>query len=557
VTAASALISAMAGIVLLIACLNLANMMLARATSRRKEFAIRLALGGGRRRLVRQLLTEGLMLSLVGGVVGLLLSYWSIQLLVSTLEAILPFGVVSIAGPDVRVLAATLVFCLLSVLVFGFGPAWKCSRPDVVPDLKESVGGDVLLAGKRRWFAARNLLVVGQLALSLALLAAGGLFLRGALEAAGVDPGFRMDRSLLVELDAGLIGYGESQALRVYSDLVERLQSLPGVEHAGIAVTVPFGNVRLGERVRLAGESTVNASDPDDGSVSAGFNAVGADYFRALDVPLMRGRFFTPAETESADAPPVAIINDELARRLFPDDDPLGQNIRYGDVDTEKGQRIFAIVGIVPTVQHSLIPARAEPYIYVPFGQDYRSNVNIHLSVSPGAEEAEAALLQPVRKQIRAADERMPILTARTFQDHFDNNGELWLVRTGARVFSLFGALALFLAAAGVYGVRAYMVAQRTREIGIRMALGATRRDAVRLVLRDGFSLTLWGLGIGLALALMAGQLLSGMLYRVSATDPAVFLGAPLVLALVSVLACYVPARRAATVNTMVALRYE
>jgi predicted permease len=557
VTAASALISAMAGVVLLIACLNLANMMLARATSRRKEIAVRLALGGSRRRLIRQLLTEGFLLALAGGMAGLILAYWGIQLLTATLEAVIPFGVVLIAGPDVRVLVATLAFCLLSTLVFGFGPAWKCSRPNIVPDLKESVGGDVFQAGKHKWFAARNLLVVGQLALSLALLAAGGLFLRGALEASGVDPGFRMDRSLLIELDAGLIGYEEPQGLRAYSDLVERLQSLPGVEHAGIAVTVPFGNVRLGERIRPAGESFSNESDPEDRSVSAGFNAVGTDYFRVLDVPLMRGRFFTQAETESDSAPPVAIVNEELARRLFPEEDPLGQIIRYGDADTEKGRRIFEIVGIVPTLQHSLIPARAEPYIYVPFGQDYRSSVHIHLSVLPQGEEAEVGLLQAARKEIRSADENMPILTSRTFHDHFDSSGELWLVRTGARLFSLFGALALFLAAAGVYGVRAYMVAQRTREIGIRMALGATRRDAVRLVLREGFSLTFWGLGIGLALALMAGQLLSGMLYQVSATDPAVFVGAPLVLALVSILACYVPARRAATVNTMVALRYE
>jgi putative ABC transport system permease protein len=557
VTAASTLVSAMAGVVLLIACLNLANMMLARGTSRRKEIAIRLALGGSRRRLIRQLLTEGLLLSLAGGATGLLLSYWGMQLLTNSLEAVIPFGIVPIAGLDVRVLIATLGFCLLSTLVFGFGPAWKCSRPNVVPDLKESVGGEVFYAGKRRWLAARNLLVVGQLALSLVLLAAGGLFLRGALEAAGVDPGFRMDRSVLIELDAGLIGYDDTRGLRVYSDLVERLRALPGVEQVSLAATVPFGNVRLGERVRPAGGAPVIESDPNDRSVSAGFNAIGADYFRALDVQLLRGRFFNRSETENDSAAPVAIINDELARRLFPGKDALGQNIQYGDADTEEGRRIFEIVGIVPTLQHSLIPARAEPYVYVPFGQGYRSNVHLHIAVSPRGKGAEDDLLQAVRREIRSADANMPVLNARSFHDHFDTSAELWLVRTGARLFSVFGALALFLAAAGVYGVRAYMVAQRTREIGIRMALGATRRDAVRLVLREGFSLTLSGLGIGLVLALMTGQLLSSMLYRVSATDPAVFVVTPLVLMVVSLLACYVPARRAATVNTMVALRHE
>jgi putative ABC transport system permease protein len=215
------------------------------------------------------------------------------------------------------------------------------------------------------------------------------------------------------------------------------------------------------------------------------------------------------------------------------------------------------VVGVVPTLQQNLIPAHPEPYIYVPFGQEFRSNVHIHLRVTPQEEGGEANLLQSVRQEIRSADENIPILTSRTFRDHFDHSGELWLVRTGARLFSLFGVLALFLAAAGVYGVRAFIVSQRTREIGIRMALGATRRDAIGLVLREGLYLTLWGIGVGLVLALVAGQLLSSMLYKVSSTDPVVFIGTPVVLALFSLLACYVPARRAAVVNTMVALRYE
>jgi len=556
VTLASVVLSAMAGIVLLIACLNLANMMLARATSRRREIAIRLALGSTRRRLIRQLLTEGLLLSLAGGLAGLLLAYGGMRFLTSTLEAVIPFGISLNAHLDARVLVAMLGFCLLSTLIFGLGPAWKSSRPNVVPDLKDTVGASIE-AGRRRLLCARNLLVVGQLALSLALLTAGGLFIRGAFEAAGLDPGFSLDQSLLIEMDAGLVGYDEARGRQLYVDLMDDLRALPGIEYAGIAATVPFGNVRLGERVRRAGGPEPDDGSAEDLSVSAGFNAIGADYFRALDVPLLRGRTFNRFEEESASSPPVAIINEELARRLFPEEEPLGQTIQYGKPNSEKGTRALEVVGVVPTLQQSLIPARAEPYIYVPFGQEFRSNAHVHLRVSQRSEGNEADLLRSVRQQIHATDERLPILTSTTLREHFDGSAELWLVRTGAQLFSLFGGLALFLAAAGVYGVRSFMVAQSTREIGIRMALGATERDAIGLVLREGLYLTSWGLGIGLALALGAGQLLSSMLYKVSATDPVVFVGTTLVLALFSVLACYLPARRAATVNTMVALRYE
>jgi predicted permease len=565
-TLVSVLISAMAGVVLFIACLNLANMMLARGAARRKEIAIRLSLGSGRQRLVRQMLTEGLMLSLAGGVAGFILAYWGMQLLASSFEAVLPFGIVLTTGPDVRVLIALLGFCLLSTLLFGFGPAWKSSRPNVVQDLKDTAGAEIARGGKRGLLSTRNLLVVGQLSLSLALLAAGGLFLRGALEAAGVDPGFDMDNGVLVELDTSLVGYNEIQGRELYNGLVERLGTFPGVECAATGATVPFGPISLGERIWRAGERPSSGDDPEaeSKSVSAGFNAIGADYFQALGVPLLRGRPFTRTESGSDSAPPVAIISEELARRLFPEEEPLGQQIQYGSADTEKGRRIIEVVGIVPNFQHSLLfsggsslSRTREPFIYVPLGQDFRHNVHIHLRTLHTTDDGLASLLESVRREIRTADELVPILTLRTFRDHFDNSVELWVVRLGARLFSLFGALALFLAAAGVYGVRAYMVAQRTREIGIRTALGATRRDNVGLVLREGVYLTVWGLGVGLALAFGIGQVISGLLYKVSATDPVVFVGASVVLALISLLACYVPARRAAMVETMVALRYE
>jgi len=552
VTMASAVLSAMAGIVLLIACLNLANMMLAKSTSRRKEIAIRLALGGSRLRLVRQLLSEGLLLSLVGGVFGLAIAYGGMRLLTSSLDAVIPFGIVLNTTPDARVLLAMLGFCVASTLLFGLGPAWKGSQPNVIPDLKENVGE---AQGQRRRFSSRNLLVVGQLALSLVLLAAGGLFIRGAVEAARIDPGFDLDHTLLVELDPGLIGYEEPRARRLYVELQERLSALPGVETASVAATVPFGNMRQGRTVRRAGGA--NIDDDETTAVAASFNAVGANYFDTLDVPLLRGRAFTPNEAENASSAPVMVINKELADRLFPGEEPIGQTIEFAGRDTSSDERIFEVVGVTPTLQQNLIPARAEPFFFVPFSQEFRFGAHLHLRLSSARTGQSAEVLKAARAVVGTVDAGLPVLASRTFREHFDNSAEFWLVRTGARLFSIFGGLALFLAAAGVYGVNSFRVAQSTREIGIRMALGATKRDAVGLVLREGMYLTSWGIGLGLVLSIVAGQALSSMLYKVSATDPTVLIGTPAVLAAASFLACYVPARRAASVSTMTALRYE
>jgi predicted permease len=552
----SILITSVAAVVLLIACLNLANMLLARGTARRKEFAVRLALGGGRGRILQQLLTEGLLLSLMGGVAGLCLAFWGSSLLIASMRTLLPLDLVYHSGPDVRVFAAMLGFCIFSTLVSGLGPAWKLSRPDLVCDLKEQAGED---AGTgRRLFSRRNYLVIAQLALSLILLSAAGFFVRGALKAADVDPGFSMDHGIVVELDPSLAGLNETRGRELYRLLLERLGSIPGVDTASLAATVPFGMVSLGRSVQKAGENT-DPADPDEAgkSVSARFNSVGADYFKALGLRLLRGRAFTAGEAGPGSGPRVAVIDERMAKKLWPGEDPLGKRIQFKGGKPGEHPEAIEVVGVAPGIRESLIGSELSPHVFVPFGQGYQSNMNIHLRISARGKEAENALLHTVRREIRNVDERLPVLALKTLRGHLEGSIEMWIVRTGAWLFAILGSVALLLAIVGVYGVRSYTVARRTREIGIMMALGATARDVLRLILREGLALTLTGILLGLPLALVAGRFLGSMLYEVSGSDPLVLSAASVLLASISLAACYLPARRAALVSPTKALRYE
>ncbi len=557
ITTVSILLSSVAGVVLLIACLNLANMLLARGTARRREFAIRLALGGGRLRILTQLLTEGLMLSFLGGAVGLCLAYWGSSLLIATMRTLIPLDLVFSSGPDLRVLGAMLGFCVISTLISGLGPAWNLSRPNVVADLKEHAGEDTG-AARHSLLSRRNLLVIAQLALSLALLVAAGLFVRGALKAANVDPGFSLDNGIIVELDPSLAGYSEARGRELFRLVVERVGALPGVEAASVAATVPFGMVSLGREVRMAGDNgEQNDSSRAARRTGARFNSVGTDYFKALGLRLLRGRAFNAGEAETGAAPRVAIVDDRLVKKLFPNEEALGKRIQFGGGKPGETPKTIEIVGIAPNIRERLIGSDPEPHVFVPFGQEYQSSMNIHVKIAAHGKEAENQFLQAVRREIRAVDERLPVLALKTLRAHLDASIEMWIVRTGAWLFTIFGAVALFLAIVGVYGVRSYAVARRTREIGIRMALGATTADALRLVLREGLILTLVGVSVGALLALAAGKLLGSMLYEVSGTDPLILVAAPLLLAAISLVACYLPARRAARVNPIVALRYE
>lgn len=549
------LLSATAGAVLLIACLNLASMMLARGTARRKELAIRLAIGGGRGPILRQLLLEGFLLSLLGGVLGLLLAYWGNSLLVSSILRILPLDLVFHTGPDLRVLGVATLFCVVSTLLFSLAPAWKLTRPDLVFDLKDNVSGDT--AGGRLGLS-RNLLVVGQVSLSLALLTAAGLFLRGAVNASHADPGFDLSGLLVVEVDPGLVGYDETRSREIFRALDERLTALAGIESTSLSATIPYGMVSQGKRVLPAAKASSSGPDEEQASaaVSARFNVIGADYFRTLRTPLLRGRAFTREEMFSDTAPPVAIVDEALAAALFPAGDALGQRIAFVARDGSKESEEMEVVGIAPNLRDDLFDEDRK-HVYAPFGRSFQRDMHFYLSSSLTGDKALRGQLEAVQAEIRKVDGQLPILTLKTMTGHLEESMALWMVRAGAKIFMVFGAVTLVLAVIGVYGLRAYSVAQRTREIGIRMSLGASANQTLFQVLREGLGITAAGTVLGLLLAAGIARLLGSFLYQVDSLDPVIFLTAPSILIAASVLACLVPARRASRIDPLVALKYE
>ncbi len=552
------LLLGMAVVVLLVACLNLANMLLARGTARRKEIAIRLALGGSRWRIVRQLLSEGFVLALLGGAGGLILGLWSSSLLIASMRKFMPFEIVWSIGANPAILAATFGFCLLGTLMFALGPALKISRSAVITDLKENAGEDVM---QRRWkFLPRNPLVVVQIAFSLALLTAAALFVRGAGKAASVDSGLKPGGSYLLEVDASLAGYEPKRAQELYQNLNARLAALPGVEQVSISATVPFGMISSDKNVQRAGVNLGAEARPSTAaegrSFQAAWNSVGANYFSTVGLPVLRGRAFTETEATQP-GPSVAIIDEPLAKKLWPDGDAIGQRVQYAGEKEQQNQTI-EIIGIVPVTRHALF-ANEEPdgAIYVPFARGFQSDTSFFVRFHALTPEAEATTAEVLRRVVRDVDPSLPIISLQTFAHYLDSNLDLWLVRAGAAMFSVFGGLALGLAVVGLYGVKAHSVARRTREIGIRMALGAHPGMVLRLIMREGSVMLLSGLALGLLLAAATGKILSGILFEVGAFDPPAFACAFTVLAAATLIASWLPARRATRINPMVALRTE
>ena len=524
------------GLVLLIACVNVANLLLARATRRRREIAIRVAIGATRARLVRQMLTESVVLSLIGGAVGLIAAFWTKDVVASL--------VAGGGGPnaaeirfDAKVILFTLAITLLSGLIFGLAPALQASRADLVPTLK----GDVTVPVGQRGFRLnlRKALVVLQVALSLVAVITAGLFVRSLQKASTVSPGFITENVVLMGLNFGREGYTQEQALQFQRQLLERVQSLPGVQAATIARDRPvsFGLLRS---IFLEGQEPT----PSGRGVLVQTNDVGPRYFETLGIPIVRGRDF--AETDNEKTPQVVIINEVMAQRFWPDQDALGKRFKFhGDPDYRQ------VVGIARDVKVTSLTERPRPLVYMPVRQDYPSQVTLHVRAGGDA----TRLVDGLRGEIQALDPKLSVLNVQTVSDRVTQSlqGE----RTQANLYGTLGVLALLLVSAGLYGVMSYLVAQRTREIGIRMALGASRGNVMGLVLKQSATLVSVGVGIGLGLSLIFTRFTASSLFGVTAVDPLTFVATSLLLMLVSLLASCLPARRATKVDPIIALRYE
>jgi len=560
VTLIGTLLMGMAGAVLLIASLNLANMLLARGTARSKEIALRLAVGASRWRIVRQLLCEGLLLAICGGLVGLVVSVWCNDLLLHSLARLLGsmnFSFVVKLRPDATVLAVTFLFCLIATMLFSLGPALKASKADLVNDLKQQVGEPARIGRFSRFFAPRHISVMAQIALSFMLLFSAGLFFRGALKASGLNPGFIAAGDLVTELDFSLIKKDPAEARRLIFAAVQRARDLPGVKTAAVGTMLPYGNFTNSRRIMSAREALPTDPKAPDPGAGALFTAITPGYFDAIGVKLLRGRDFTQAEAENRDTPRVGIIDEEMARKLFPNTEAVGQHIRYTQPPKDGSPNDVLVVGVVSSHRHDVQNDTLKRRLFVPLSQGYNGNVYLHVRLATKDRHAVAAFIPTMRQTLRSIDPDLPILSITPFVDLTEKSVGLWIVRLGALLFGVFGGIALVLAVVGVYGVKAYAVACRTREIGIRMALGAHRRDIFALIMRQGALQTALAVTIGLLLSLAAGRVLAQILYQVSPSDPFALVASGTMLAAAALLACFFPARRATHVEPLQALRTE
>ncbi len=531
--------------VLLIACANVANLLMARAATRRKEVAVRLALGATRGRLIRQLLTESVLLALAGATVGLFLAYWINQLLMAFKPPFPPpFTFTLDLSFDVRTFAFTFVLAIATGVIFGLVPALQASKPDVLPALKDESNAE---GARVRWLNFRNALVVTQVALSLALLISTGLFLRTLRYAQQIDLGFKPDQVLAASFNLRLQHYNEVQGREFYQRIVERVEGLPGVQTASVTNLLPLGFIWLSTPV-VPEDREVSPNE----RVFAGDVSVGSRYFETISTPLLRGRDFAAQDTISS--PPVAIVSERLARRLWPEikepGEALGKRLRVGRSSLISCE----VIGVSKDSRNNIfnrIDREPEPTIYRPFAQNYSANASLIVRTDGDPRGLTAA----VRREVAALDENLPPQNLQPLSETVSLAS--WSARTGAAVLGVFGLLGLLLAAIGVYGVMSYSVSRRTREIGLRMALGAETRDVIKLIFKQAMGLTLIGAVIGLMLAVAATRLLASLLYGVTATDPATFAGVVLFVIGVAMLACYLPARRATRVDPMKALRCE
>jgi predicted permease len=527
-------------LVLLIAGANVGNLLLSRAASRKAEISLRLALGASRYRIVRQLLCESLVLAAIGGVCGILLAQWGVSVLVALVARTSPLDV----RPDAAVLAFTAVVSLSAGVLFGLAPALRASKTDLTTALKEK---SVRNGRRRLRFGLASALVVSQVALSMVLLTAAGLFARSLMKLQEEQVGFNRDNVLLVGIDPRLARYKPTELSTLYSRLLDRLEGLPGVQSATVATYAPMSGIGRSSTVTVRGYTPNPGEDMEVADM-----LIGPAYCETLGVPLLLGREIGPRDTPAALK--IAVVNQAFAQRFFPGQNPLGKRFHYGDDDDPERSEDVEIVGVIGDIKYenareAPLPTGYRPILQVQDSEAYSSNLQIR-SIGDAGDLAPA-----VRQAISEVDDKLPTSGVTTLRAQLSDR--LDQEKLIAQLVSFFGLLALLLACIGLYGVMAHGVVRRTKEIGIRMALGAERRSISWMVLRETLVLILIGVAIGVPTAVGAGRLISSQLFGLSAADPLTLLAATLVLTVVAVLAGLLPARKASRVNPLIALRYE
>ncbi|HEY2108261.1 MAG TPA: ABC transporter permease [Candidatus Acidoferrales bacterium] len=534
----STLFLGLSSLVLLLACVNVGNILLVRATVREREMAIRAALGAGRTRLIRQLLTESILLAVCGGLAGVALGYWGSSSLEhmnlgTDLPVRLDFGF------DWRVFGFAFGAALLTGIIVGIVPALRASRGNLAQILHS--GGRGLVGGRHR---VRNALVVAQVAGSLVLLIIAGLFTRSLAEAQKTNLGFDPNHVVNFVMDPNEIGYSEAQGREFYKNLLARVRALPGVVSASTANSTPLGYYNNGDTIVVEGYE-VPGGQPTPISF---YNAISSDYFKTMDIPLLQGRLFTDADDQNTQF--VGIVNQAMAKKYWPNQDPIGRHFKIGADPNHS----IAVVGVAKDSRYAGMTGEINPYFYLPILQHYAGNTLQSLQVRTAA--APESMIPEVERVIQSMAPDMPVFDVKTMTEALDTLNGLLIFKIGAVLAAALGILGLILALVGVYGVISFAASQKTHEIGVRMALGAQRWDVLRMIFGEGLLIVGIGLVLGLAAVLAASRVM-GRFLIVSATDPLTYITVSALLALVALLACYIPARRAMNVDPMVALRYE